>query len=238
VNSLFELNHLGRWSHFSLPRVGGLGIIHGFMTRSSNDIIEDPASRLRFTDAFGASSAIIMRQEHGNQVHLIKDGERPSAGDGIILLEKGVMAIIKTADCLPVILYDPGFPMAAIVHAGWRGTAARITEKALERMVALGAKTSRIGAIVGPGIGPCCYRVGPEVIADFHRAGFTDRVFTERDGLFFLDLKAANREMILARGIATIDDLGLCTSCRQDLFFSARSDKHAGRLVNFLLLKR
>ena len=92
--------------------------------------------------------------------------------------------------------------------------------------------------MVGPGIGPCCYRVGREVIDTFLRAGFTAEVYAERDGQFFLDLKAANREMIRAQGIETIDDIGLCTSCRQDLFFSARNDEKAGRLVNFLLLKR
>jgi polyphenol oxidase len=231
-------NHQIPWSYYYVPRVERSGIIHGFMTRSSNDIIADPSERQRFAEALKATSVVVMQQVHGDEVHLVRDGERPEAGDGVILLEKGVVGIIKTADCLPVILYEPDHPMVAIVHAGWRGTVRRITEKAIKGMVELGAQRDKMGAMIGPGIGPCCYRVGPEVIVDFRRAGFSERIFSKKDEEFFLDLKAANREMIEAEGVGQIDDIGLCTSCRQDLFFSARNDKQAGRLVNFVLLKR
>jgi polyphenol oxidase len=226
------------WSYYYLPRVDQSGMVHGFMTRSSGGIIASQSERERFVEALGAASAIVLQQLHGTDMHAIRDGERPVIGDGLVLMEKGVVGIIKTADCLPVILYDPSFPMAAIVHAGWRGTVQGITGKAIDLMVGLGADRGRMGAILGPGIGRCCYRVGPEVIADFRHAGFSDRNFTKVDKAFFLDLKAANREMIEAEGVNRIDDIGLCTSCRQDLFFSARNDKQAGRLVNFVLLKR
>jgi YfiH family protein len=236
MNSGFKLKNLAGWSCYHLPKVTQSGILHGFMTRSSNDIITDPTERQRFVASLDASSVIIMQQEHGDVVHPVGSGERPAAGDGLILMEKGVVGVIKTADCLPVILYDPGRPMAAIVHAGWRGTARRITEKAITRMIALGAERARMGALIGPGIGPCCYRVGPEVIEDFLKAGFDNQVFVKKEEGFFLDLKAANRAMIEREGIGAIDDIRLCTSCRQDLFFSARNDKQAGRLVNFVLL--
>jgi polyphenol oxidase len=226
------------WSRYHLPEIEQAGIVHGFMTRSSDGIIINPAERRRFVQALGASDSIIMQQEHGDEVHVVQNGERPAVGDGLLLIEKRVVGVIKTADCLPVILYDPAVPMAAIVHAGWRGTVRRITEKALRHMVALGAKPERMGAIIGPGIGPCCYQVGVEVVADFQRSGFGEHLFTERGGGLFLDLKRANRDMVEAEGIARIDDVGLCTSCRQDLFFSARNDKKAGRLVNFVVLKR
>jgi polyphenol oxidase len=234
----FELKTLGPWSCYYLPQIEESGIVHGFMTKSSNTIIADEGERFRFAEAFAASATVILQQEHGDEVHVIEKGERPVAGDGLVMLEKDAMGIIKTADCLPVILYESSYPMAAVVHAGWRGTARRITEKALRRMIAIGARRDRIGAIIGPGIGPCCYEVGGEVVADFRVAGFSEHVFATRNGATFLDLKRANREMIEAAGIEHIDDVNLCTSCRQDLFFSARRDKHAGRQVNFVQVKR
>lgn len=236
-SSLIPHRPSASWPYYHLPPLTQSGIIHGFMMRSSHGIVADPEERQRFIHALGASSAVIMRQVHGDAVHLVKDGEKPVAGDGLLLVEKDVIGIIKTADCVPVILYDAGCPMAAIVHAGWRGTVRRIAEKAIDRMIELGAERARMGALIGPGIGPCCYRVGPEVIEEFLGAGFSDRVFTKKEEGFFLDLKAANREAIEGKGIGDIDDIGLCTSCRQDLFFSARNDEHAGRLANFVLLK-
>jgi polyphenol oxidase len=234
----FELKTLGPWSYYHLPELEESGIVHGFMTKSSDAIIADEEEKLRFAEAFTASATVMLQQQHGEEVHIIEKGERPRAGDGLVLLEKGVMGIIKTADCLPVILYESTYPMAAVVHAGWRGTALKITEKALRRMIAVGGRPDRMGAIVGPGIGPCCYEVGGEVVAAFRRAGFNEHVFIERDGSLFLDLKKANRDLIEAAGVPSIDDADLCTSCRQDLFFSARRNKLAGRQMNFVQLKR
>jgi polyphenol oxidase len=234
----FALKTLGPWSYYHSPGLEKSGIVQGFMTRSSDPIISDAGETLRFTEALDAPAAVIMQQEHGDGVHVVEKGERPGAGDGLVLLERGVIGVIKTADCLPVILYDSGYPMAAIVHAGWRGTARRITGKALQLMVTLGAKRERIAAIIGPGIGPCCYEVGEEVVAEFRRAGFSEGNVLKKGGATFLDLKKANREMIEAEEIKCIHDVNLCTSCRQDLFFSARRDAQGGRQVNFVQLKR
>lgn len=234
----FERKELGEWSYYHLPHIEERGITHGFMTKSSDPIITDGAQREEFMNLFFGTAVIIMQQEHGEEIHTIENDRRPAAGDGLLLTEKGAIGVIKTADCLPVILLDPEQPMAAIVHAGWRGTVRRITEKALQRMVALGAKRDRIGAIIGPGIGPCCYEVGAEVVAEFRRVGFTEDVFAKRGDSTHLDLKKANRQLIEGEGIREIHDVELCTACRQDLFFSARRDGHAGRQVNFVQIKR
>jgi polyphenol oxidase len=234
----FELRTIGRWSYYCLPHLEEMGIVHGFMTKSSNSIITGQEQREEFVRLLSAPAAIVMRQEHGDEIHAIENGRRPFAGDGLLLIEKGTVGVIKTADCLPVILIDSEKPMVAIVHAGWRGTARGITEKALQRMVAHGAKRDRIEAIIGPGIGLCCYEVGAEVVAEFRRAGFTEDVFTKRGDSVFLDLKKANRELIEGKGIREIHDVDLCTACRQDLFFSARRDSQAGRQVNFVQIKR
>ncbi len=225
------------WSYYHLPELTRSGIVHGFMTKSSDSIVNDELQRSRFAGALGTSAMILMQQEHGDKVHVVEKGERPATGDGILLLERGVVGVIKTADCLPVILADLDHRMVAIVHAGWRGTVQKISGKALRQMVAMGGRRERIAAVIGPGIGPCCYDVGEDVATRFQEAGFGEMVLAGRGGRTFLDLKEANREVIEAEGIGMVNDIGLCTSCRRDLFFSARRDGLAGRQVNFIQLK-
>jgi polyphenol oxidase len=223
--------------YYHLPSLTAAGIIHGFMTRSSDLIVVDKAEREAFAYNLGASDAIILQQVHGDEVHTIAEGERPTEGDGLIVTEKAIVGIVKTADCLPVILSDPAYPMAAVVHAGWRGTVLKITQKAVERMCALGAQRERIEAIIGPGIGPCCYEVGGEVITAFQDAGFGDHIFVRRGDAVFLDLKQANGDLLEGEGITKIHHIDLCTSCRQDLFYSARRTGGTGRQAAFVCLK-
>ena len=94
-----------------------------------------------------------------------------------------------------------------------------------------------IGALIGPGIGPCCYNVGEDVVAAFRAAGISDEVFARRGRLTFLDLKKANRQILIREGVHEIDDANLCTSCGRALFFSARRDAQAGRQIKFVLIK-
>jgi polyphenol oxidase len=239
---------------FSFPPLAARGVIHGFMTKTSDSIVSDPGERDRFVRSLGASEMVIMDQEHGNTVHVVEEGARPVAGDGLIMRETGVVGVIKTADCLPVILYQrdggdghrPGREAAeskatgqgpvAVVHAGWRGTVKGITEKALRRMIAMGVEPGKIGALIGPGIGPCCYEVQEDVVSEFRKAGFGESIFLRRGSSTFLDLKKANREQIERVGVREIHDTGLCTACLPGLFHSARRDKHGGRQISFVLL--
>ena len=232
----FEQRAVGPHPYFTLPPLVKKGILHGFMTGASDAIVSDAGEREAFLRSWGATEMIIMAQEHGDRVHAVEKGERPPVGDGLIMIEKGVVGVIKTADCLPVILYEPDFPMAAIIHAGWRGTVKGIAAKAARLMIGLGARKNRIGAAIGPGIGACCYEVHEDVVSEFRTALFTERIFARKGGSFFLDLKKANREMMEREGIGEIHDIGLCTACSSGLFHSARRDKHAGRQINFVLL--
>jgi YfiH family protein len=236
-NDAFKLATLGPWSNFHVPALERAGIVHGFMTRSSDSILSEGAEEREFAHALGAAALVSLRQEHGDVVHVIENGERPHAGDGLIVLERGVCAIIKTADCLPVIIYSRDGGVAAIVHAGWRGSAAHIVGKAVRQLSAIGFAAESLGVLLGPGIGPCCYNVGEDVVSAFRRAGFGEGIFEQRGSSTFLDLKAANREAAEGQGVADVLDVGLCTACRGDLFFSARREKTQGRQINFVLLK-
>lgn len=132
--------------------------------------------------------------------------------DGHVLTRPGMAALVFTADCLPVALSGPGG--AAVLHCGWRGLAAGIVAAGAE---AVGATD----AAVGPGIGPCCYEVGGEVLAAF--SGLGAGIAAER----MLDLPEIARRLLREAGVERIESSGLCTSCERELFFSHRRD--AGR---------
>ncbi|MGD0229002.1 MAG: polyphenol oxidase family protein [Syntrophorhabdales bacterium] len=232
-----ELKTVGPWSYFHFPALRDAGIIHGFMTRTSDGILRDAGPRDAFIAALSASGMIVLDQEHKDVVHVITAGERPRRGDGLVLLAAGLIGVVKTADCLPVILSAPDYPACAIVHAGWRGTALKIARKAVRALAAFGVRPDAIGALIGPGIGPCCYNVGEDVVAAFREAGFSDDVFMQRDGAVFLDLRKANRHLLVGEGVRDIHDVDLCTSCRGDLFHSARRDAGRGRQINFVQVR-
>lgn len=129
--------------------------------------------------------------------------------DGHTATERGVGLAVQVADCLPVALASAD--RVAIVHCGWRGLAAGIVAEALARFDRLPA------AIVGPGIGRCCYEVGAEVLA-----AFAD-VEGAADGRM-LDLRRVAEARLRAGGVEDVRHVDLCTSCRDDLFFSHRRD--------------
>jgi YfiH family protein len=136
--------------------------------------------------------------------------ERPRV-DGHTTTLAGIGLLVLAADCLPIALASPD--RVAMVHGGWRGLAGGVIERALERFAG-----EPVAAAVGPGIGPCCYEVGPEVLEAF--ADLPGVASGRR-----LDLKAVARRRLASGGVRRVEDVELCTSCRPDLFFSHRRDR-------------
>jgi polyphenol oxidase len=233
----FELKRLNGWSCLHIPELESAGIAHGFFTKASPVTPLSREERERFLQALCLNDLVILNQKHGDLFHVIRNGERPTAGDALILLEKNVAAVIKTADCLPVIICEPDFPAAAVIHAGWRGTAKRITEKVLMEMIRIGVDPEKMIALMGPSIGPCCYEVKSDVHSVFLQEGFTNRVFREKEGSLFLDLARANEEMLTSLGVGRIFSTGFCTYCSKDLFVSYRRGETGHRQLNFVSLK-
>jgi YfiH family protein len=136
--------------------------------------------------------------------------------DGLWTDESDRALMLLAADCLPIaIARTNGSPAVAVLHAGWRGLLGGIAES--------GARALRGGplaAAIGPGIGPCCYEVGDEVSAPF-RERFGEDVVVGRS----LDLAEAAERALRAAGCATVERVGLCTSCEAELFFSHRRDR-------------
>lgn len=205
---------------------------------------------------------VTLRQIHSDLIHCV-DGvpENALIGDGLITRSPGLLIAIQTADCLPVILVDVKQRAVGVFHAGWRGTLSRIVEKGVGEMFrCFGSRLRDLKAAIGPGIQNCCYRVGEEVRTKFYsQFAYADRLFREvkesdpvREKyplLFltarapghgelppqiFLDLVEANRQQLLAAGVAkkNIEASPLCTHCHPELLFSYRAEKgRTGRLM-------
>lgn len=185
---------------------------HGFGTRHA---------------AQDALSGTTLKQIHSN---LVLIANRPSVlgeGDALVTNLADLAISIRTADCYPILLADAGNRAVAAIHAGWRGTAAHIVRKTLERMTAeFGTSPGDVYAAIGPGIGACCYEVGDEVARQFGYSGKTH-----------LDLASENRKQLEEAGVPrqNIEALGVCTFCDAERFFSYRRDKeNPGRMTSFI----
>jgi polyphenol oxidase len=142
--------------------------------------------------------------------------------DGHLTRQPGLALMVLVADCFPVALASEG--QVAMLHCGWRGLAGGIVEKAIERFEQPPA------AAVGPGIGACCYEVGPEVLEAF------DGIEGAAEGMM-LDLRAVIAHKLSAAGVAEVEHLDHCTSCRPELYFSHRRDDGVtGRQAGLVVL--
>jgi YfiH family protein len=133
----------------------------------------------------------------------------PAAADGQATSDSRLTPLVQVADCLPVAIAGPGG--VAMLHCGWRGLAYGIVAEGVSRVKAE-------AAAVGPGIGPCCYEVGDEVLAEFEPLGAGIG-----DGRM-LDLPEVARRLLANAGVDRVESSGLCTSCEAELFFSHRRD--------------
>jgi hypothetical protein len=148
-------------------------------------------------------------------------------GDALIAAKRDVTISVRTADCLPILLADESTHTVAALHAGWRGSAAKIVAATVARMEnEFGTRPAGLWAAIGPGIGGCCYQVGAEVRGKFGLAG---------PGL--LDLERENRSQLVDAGVPLghIDCFGLCTFCHPLPFHSWRRDQDsAGRMISYI----
>ncbi|MGB9243297.1 MAG: peptidoglycan editing factor PgeF [Candidatus Acidiferrales bacterium] len=148
----------------------------GFTDWDTSERVRD--NREKFFPSIGASEmrVVALRQIHSDIVHVVdldspktKLREEAPQGDALITREPGVLLVVQTADCVPILLADPKRHAIAAIHSGWRGTVRRIAAKALGRMqMEFGTRTEDVIAALGPGIGQSCYEVGTEVAAEFH----------------------------------------------------------------------
>lgn len=161
--------------------------------------------------------------------------------DGLITDEPGVALTVFSADCTPVLLYDPVRRAAGAVHAGWRGTAAGIAAKAAEKMVReLGCRPENIHAAVGPCIGPCCFETDADVPEAMLAAlgAEAEACIRPAGEKFYVDLKELNAIWLRRAGVTQIDVSAECTCCRPERFWSHRRvGGHRGSLAAIIAIK-
>ena len=170
----------------------------------------------------------ITRHVHGTNVW--KVGETlpdPAEFDGLVCDRPGPVLGAFAADCIPLLFADPEARVIGAAHAGWRGTVGGVANNVVARMTASGARPERIRVALGPSIGPCCFEVGPEVVAQFRETfGDVPGMVVAGPHKDHIDLRVAMRAQLERAGIlpAHIDDRPPCTRCHGDRFFSYRRD--------------
>jgi polyphenol oxidase len=193
-----------------------------------------------------ASQLIFPRQTHSCYVENLSGipGFELKETDALVTNLPGICMCIQTADCVPLLLFDPKAKATGAVHAGWRGTVDLIAGKAVEKMRKLyGSNPEDILVAIGPSIGPEKYEVGNEV-ADlvYKTIPFPEKAL--RKGLenkFTLNLWEANRQVLLSQGILQehIEISGRCTFTEKEQFYSARREGiETGRIVSGIMLRR
>jgi len=187
--------------------------------------------------AFRLDTLVACKQVHGDRVIEVREGDERrlsflqcrEEGDALVTSVPGLVLMVRIADCLPVMFFDPLRKVAGIAHAGWRGTVKKIAAKTVEVIMSrYNSDPARILVGIGPGIGPCCYEVDERVSSLFTKSFSSgEQLITERNGKQYLDLWEANRKQLLEAGIRAenIEVAGLCTSCQNQLLFSHRKDK-------------
>jgi polyphenol oxidase len=194
---------------------------HGFGTRLSPGW---PGHAQLGEGRLGDGRLATAKQVHSNHVLVVESEGKQGEGDALISNVAEIGLAIRTADCLPILIADPKHRAVAAVHAGWRGVVCEIAAKAVEAMTQhYGSKPEDLVVAIGPGIGPCCFEVGPEVATQFGLSGRTK-----------VDLAGTACRQLGRNGVGArqIFSSGLCTYCDAELFESYRRDREAsGRMT-------
>jgi YfiH family protein len=237
---LYSFNHLEPWSELTqgaFTRQGGVSdppydsLNASFAVQDKPESVRTNRQLLARAVGWDPSRIVSAGQVHGRQAVAVGRGNLGGPDlvgtDALVTDEPGVLLMLKFADCVPVILWDPVRRVVGLAHAGWRGTILGTPGAALELMVGkYGSRPSDMLVGIGPSIGPCCYEVGPEVAeAAGRKFAGTDVLRRNGGGKLHLDLWGANAETLMRLGVPeeNVATAAICTRCHHDLFFSHRA---------------
>jgi YfiH family protein len=227
------------------------GFVHGFPERTGG-VSTGPRSSLNLGFRWGDDKAAVDENRRLLAAHVGYDPSQlqvtkhvhgtavwtvgaplpdPAEFDGLVCDHPGPVLGAFAADCIPMLFADPVARVCGACHAGWRGTVAGVARNVVGRMVERGARAADIRVALGPSIGPCCFEVGPEVVAEFRQTlGDLPGLVVAGPVKDHVDLRVATRAILEAAGVRPehIDDRPPCTRCEADRFFSYRRDGVAG----------
>jgi hypothetical protein len=233
------------------PMPTGALNLAGFNEDDAENIYEN---RRRFLKLFKGDWTLTgCWQVHGSDVRVVRSEQaaQPKPGvlgddvycDALVSNTPNTLLMVKTADCVPILLGDAKTGAFAAVHAGWRGTSASVVLTAIRQLKSeYASRPHDLRAAIGPAANSCCYEVGSDVISVFkERFAESAHLFTPtREGHARIDLHNANRDQLIAAGVSPdrISIAPLCTMDRNDLFFSYRREKklhgRVGRLMSVI----
>lgn len=196
---------------------------------------------------------ITAKQVHGNKIvclrddghNLVQDGLAPSTlkGDGLVTDRRACFIAVTTADCVPIILFDPKRKIIAALHAGWRGSVLNIAAEGVASMASnFGSEAKDILAGIGPSIAPCCFEVGEDVLSAIEKkTPYKENVIQKlRANRWTCDLPKLNQMQLIDSGLLPeqITMADLCTSCLPERYYSFRRDKKKlGNMLSGIMLR-
>lgn len=198
-----------------------------------------PLSNL--VDCFQKVPVVQLKQTHSDIIEFSDQINSGAFGDGIILNQRNCLALIKTADCIPLTFWEETSQRGGIIHVGWRGLYLGIETNLLQILGEIRVNKKKLLFYIGPSIEQKCYPVGSEIHEIFSNHFFRDQVFQWKSkGKYYLNLKRAITLSLINSGIAPerITDCKICNFCESQRFPSFRRDARSGeRINNFLLFK-
>lgn len=239
--SLVEKDKLGFFTFNQLKNYDS--IIYGFTTK--NWTKEALIENLNLNDF----SIISLKQIHSDRFHFLnKKPDRDLIGDALITNESNLLLTVKTADCLPILIFDKKEKVVSAIHVGWKGTIKKITQRVVQVIVdSLGIKPFSLLALLGPCICSRCYEVGEDVKEICEKEWSSlNYVFKSllvpsfKEGKYHLDLRKANTAQLEEMGLKqeNIFHVDLCTKCNTKLFYSNRQEPNSkGRMISFIGLR-
>jgi YfiH family protein len=192
------------------------------------------------------SAVVSAEQVHSDTIRLVGTRDRGKAMsdcDSLVTNSPDITLTVKTADCVPVAIFDPDNGAMAMVHAGWRGTVKNICVKTLRAMRRhFDTKAKRCIIAIGPSIGGCCYEVDDAVVRPLKKRlrGYGKALRRSGPEKWMLDLGKLNTIQLVRAGVkkGNIQALGICSSCRNDIFPSYRVEgKKAGRTFSIAVMR-
>ncbi|MFQ6015802.1 MAG: peptidoglycan editing factor PgeF [Anaerolineae bacterium] len=223
-------------THGIFTRLGGVSA-PPFASLNVGGLVGDDEAAVRANHeliyaALGVTAAhqVSARQVHGNQVRVVQASDRgriiPDT-DALVTALPDTPLMLRFADCVPIILYDPRHKVIGLAHAGRQGTVAKVAQRtALTMTEVFGCQPDDIRAGIGPSIGPCCYQVNQETVERVRSTipYWGDLLHPQRDSVWHFNLWEANRRQLTEVGVTQVEMSKLCTACHVDQFFSHRAE--------------
>lgn len=248
LNPRLEVGFTTRNGGFSSEPYDSLNM--GFHVEDDAQTVRDNRNRVAEIVKFPLQSWVCGEQVHSNHISIVRATDKGKGAmeiessikgvDGLLTQERGILCTAFFADCVPLFFFDPKVSLIGIAHAGWKGTVAHIGPAMVSQMIELGSSIEHIRVLIGPAISQKNYEVDDNVVQHIPTSLQRKVVKNSRPGRYLIDLHGLNKEILLQYGILrhNIDNIEVCTSDREDMFYSHRRDYgKTGRMLGYIGLQ-